>query len=76
MKMQSQDKSMVLSFVNFTLNFTKNQYRGGTAEKGGAWTVCRFKGEGGLARKRDIFFGREGADTPMHTMCETPQKYK
>ena len=29
----------------------KNQYEGEMAKKGGAWTVCRFKGRG-FARKR------------------------
>ena len=39
----------------------KNQYRGGTALKGRAWTVCRFKGGGGgLARKRGMVFLRGG----------------
>ena len=34
----------------------KNQYIGDCL-KMGAWTVCRFKGEGGLARKKGwVFF--------------------
>ena len=33
---------------------TKKQCIGGIAEKGGAWTVCRFKG--GLTRKRGWSF--------------------
>ena len=40
--------------------FTKNQYRGGEGKlpkRGGAWTVCQFKG-GGLARKRRVVFLR------------------
>ena len=70
---------MVLRMKNFNIlevhwkiwvlrrGLTKNQYREGDCLKsGGAWTVCRFKGEG-LARKRGwCFWG--GVDTPMHTM--------
>ena len=29
----------------------KNQYKGGDRLKRGAWTVCRFKGVGGLGKK-------------------------
>ena len=47
----------------------KNQYRGGSCLKGGGgvWTVCRFKWEGGLARKRGVF-SRGEVDTPTQTM--------
>ena len=47
--------------------FTKNQYIGGNCLKGGAWTVCRFKGVE-LGEKRGMVFVRVGVDTPMHTM--------
>ena len=30
-----------------------NIEEGGLPKKGGRWTVCRFKGGGGLARKRE-----------------------
>ena len=33
-----------------------------------AWTVCRFRGGGGLARKRGGAVFLERVDTPMHTM--------
>ena len=32
--------------------FTKNQYRGGDCLKKGAWTVCQFKGGGGLGKNK------------------------
>lgn len=35
-------------------------YREGDFLKRGAWTVCRFKGGGGLARKREVMFLRGG----------------
>ena len=35
----------------------------GDCLKRGAWTVCRFKGEGGAWQERG-----GGGDTPMHTM--------
>ena len=31
---------------------TKTQYRGGIAEKEGAWTVCRFKGRMGAWQEK------------------------
>ena len=34
--------------------FTKKQYIEGIAEKGEAWTVCRFEGAG-LGKKRGCF---------------------
>ena len=40
----------------FRRGFTKNQYRGGDCLKKGAWTVCRFKGRGSLARKKGVVF--------------------
>ena len=52
----------------------KNQYIGGCLKRG-AWTVCRFKGEGegeGAWQERRVgFFLREirGVDTPMDTMA-------
>ena len=50
-----------LKNLTFKGGFTKSRYRvRGLPKKGRAWTVCRFKGEGGLGEK-------EGAgDTPMH----------
>ena len=42
---------------------TKNQYRGGNCLRRGAWTVYRFKGGGGLARKKGMVFLR-GVDNP------------
>ena len=50
---------------------TTNQYRGGDCLKEGAWTVYRFQGRGGLARKRVLFLKGGGGwgDTPMHTMA-------
>ena len=37
--------------------FTKNQYRvGGLPKKGGPWTVCRFKGGGGLGKREGVVF--------------------
>ena len=39
----------------FREGFKKNQYRGGNClKRGGAWTVCRFKG--GMVRKRGGVF--------------------
>ena len=35
---------------------------------GGAWTVCRFKGWGSLAKKRGMVILRGGGDTLMHTV--------
>ena len=45
----------------------KNKYIGGDGLKKEAWTVCRFKGEGSLVRKRGGVF-QWGVDTPMHNM--------
>ena len=42
----------------------KNKYIVGIAEKGGAWTVCRFKRV--LSKKRAWCFWR-GVNNPMHT---------
>ena len=39
---------------------------GGLPKKGGAWTVCRFKGGIGKKEGNGAFEG--GVDTPMHTM--------
>ena len=41
----------------------------GRIPKKWAWTVCRFKGEGGgvLGKKEGVVFLR-GVDTTMHTM--------
>ena len=56
-----------LIFWIFTKNptfrgvFTKNQYRGGRLNGGGAWTVCWFKG--GLVRRRGGTFEGEGLIT-------------
>ena len=49
----------------------KNQYRGGIAQKGEAWTVCRFKG--GLGKKERVVF-LSGDDTPMHTLSRRTEK--
>ena len=45
----------------------KNQYRGGDCLKR-AWTVCKFKGGRGLARKRGGGVFEGCVDTPMDTM--------
>ena len=44
----------------FWKKFMKNQYRGRDCLKRGAWTVCRFKGGGGLGKKDGVVFLREG----------------
>ena len=47
--------------------FTKNQYIGGIAWKGGgAWTVCKFKGER-IGKKEGELWVRV-VNNPMHTM--------
>ena len=51
----------------FKEGLPKKQNIGGIAERGGTWTVCRFKG--GLSEKEGgIVFEGEGVDTPMHAM--------
>ena len=40
---------------------------GNCLKSGGALTVCRFNGGGGLGEKEGAFL-RWGVDTPMHTM--------
>ena len=47
-------------------------YRGELPKKGGGWTVCRFKGEGGAWRKRGMMFlkGEGGGRLiPQRTLC-------
>ena len=41
------------------------EFRGRIVKKGGAWTVCRFKGE--LGKKEGVVFW-EVVDTPMDTI--------
>ena len=42
---------------------------GGGWLKRGVWTICRFKGGGGVGKKKGVFLrGGGGVDTPMHTM--------
>ena len=36
---------------------------------GVGWTVCQFKG--GVGKKEEVVFLREGVDTPMPTMVAT-----
>ena len=50
--------------------FTKNQYIGGEIvwKGGGAWTVCRFKGWGSLAKKRGMVILRGGGVIPLCTL--------
>ena len=55
---------MGLMMKNLFLGFTKNQYRGGIAQKG-AWTVCRFKGGLGKKEGGGVF---EGGLTPQCTL--------
>ena len=44
----------------------KNQYRGEDClKRGGAWTVCQFKG---AWQERGGVFEGGGGDTPIHTM--------
>ena len=49
----------------------KTDIEGGRGDclKRGTWTFCRFKGKGGLARKKGVVFLR-GVDTSMHTMIQ------
>ena len=53
---------------NFSGGHEKPIYRGGLSKKGGAWTVCRYKG--GLGEKEGVVLlgGGRGVDTPMHPM--------
>ena len=53
----------------------KNQYIGGNCLKKGAWTVCRFKGGGGLGEKEGVVFVFEGGLTPVHTMLSSAPKH-
>ena len=41
--------------IRFLGGLMKNQYRGGNCLKrgGGAWTVCRFRGSGGVGKKEE-----------------------
>ena len=40
--------------------FTKKQYVEGNCLKKGYWTVCRFKGQGGLVKEGGVFVGGGG----------------
>ena len=42
---------------------------GGCLKRGGAGTVCQFKGGGGAWQERGGLFSR-GVDTSMHTMTD------
>ena len=61
------EKTMFFSVLTKNLNWemlTKNlvtfkRWVGGIAEKGSFWTVCRFKGKGGLGKEEGVFL-REG----------------
>lgn len=54
------DKKMFFSVLNWeilTKNFvTFKRWVGEIAEKGGFWTVCRFKGKGGLGKEEGACF--------------------
>ena len=65
LRMKDLNEKRKKKFVGFTEKFdffggggfTKNQYRvGGLPKKGGPWTVCRFKGEGGLGKREGVVF--------------------
>ena len=68
LRMKDLNEKRKKKFVGFTEKFdfflgggeggfTKNQYRvGGLPKKGGPWTVCRFKGGGGLGKREGVVF--------------------
>ena len=55
------------NFNTFGVCWTKNQYRRGIAKKGGAWTVCKFKGVG-LGKKEGGWYPNAHSVYPMATV--------